>query len=379
MTKGSMCKEGIRMEKTTFSHIIDFNIEINRLKTSNKPGLENDVIELLAEFKKKITPFSHSSPKDYAYITSSAKMTLMSTVCSLGTASTSISPSAQVKILEAGFTGDGVFSGVPFPAWRPVRDEPKFLAACYHLVMNHPGNTNESANSYLLALSMMGFEGGEPFGEFKSCLVEIEAHNPGTSRVEVADYLVRELPLNSRFSNETAAFLQDNGGLNRCLELNMKLDELMGRMIENLEDSSAPLSDLAKIHTLCNSINSHLYTNLAISRSGYQRNAEALLTLALDLKKGGGRILEASESLPNISLTANQVIKIASFSSKSDDIMKRWVSGGTFEEGDIRAAIEQLDAGVQHQVIDRLDLQGLFSSREMNVITGRRLERELGL
>ena len=106
-----------------------------------------------------------------------------------------------------------------------------------------------------------------------------------------------------------------------------------------------------------------------------------MLELALNHRSGdqGASLIGSNGSLSSMRLTASQVIKIASLSAKSDSLMKQKLSSGAFEQEDIKAAVQRLDAGVQYQVISRLDLKSLYSSRELNLIGGKRLELELGM
>lgn len=367
------------MERRAVHHIIDFNLMINRPTNLGSSEVADDLINCLRSFQAEISPLLESSPRDHAYITSSAKMSLMSRLCALGCSKTNMTAPDQIRVLQAGFSGDGPFAGVSFPVYRPVGEDPKFLASCYHFVMNHSGNTDEAANHYLMAISTMGFVGGEPYSELLTHLKEAESASFGESRIDALDYLISGIPINARFNNTTAVVLYENGGVDRCIELKVDLQELFRRMVDGLKNCSASLTDLAKIHTFCNQINSHLFKSLEITRIDHQSNAGELLALALDLSKGSEILLDTSPSLSYLSLTANQVIKIASFSSKRDTIMKSWIDGGVFDDHDIKDAVKRLDASVQHQVIDRLELKSLYSPRELNLITGRRLEREMGL
>lgn len=369
------------MDKQNYQHLIDFLVSINNAHLIEKTGVADELVASVRLLQKKIAPLRQSNPRDHAYIVSSSKMTFMATVCAIGSTSDVMTVVDQIRVLEAGFTGDGLFANVQFPMFKPANHEVKFLAACYCLVMNHSGNTNETANDYLLAVSMMGFAGGESFKALKTHLQQVESARVGQSRIDAVDYLVREIHINPKFTNDAACTLASTGGVHRCLNLKIDPEQLLDRIMENIGSSRTMNSQLPRLHLFCSAINDHLFTSLMISRSRYIKNSEKMLELALNHRSGdqGASLIGSNGSLSSMRLTANQVIKIASLSAKSDSLMKQKLSSGAFEQEDIKAAVQRLDAGVQYQVISRLDLKSLYSSRELNLIGGKRLELELGM
>lgn len=365
------------MDKKAFDHLINFNLSINTVSSKGGSLIADELIRHIESLQVKISPLLVNNPKAHAYVAKSGKMSLMSTLCSLGESNEDMTVSDQIRVLEAAFTGNGPFAGVEFPVFKTEIDQPKFLASCYHFVMKNVGNTNDAGKDYLLAISLMGFAGREPYEQLIGYLDEAEALGSTQMRAESLEFLLRELPLNPSFDNWAALSVATSGGLERCLDLRIDPEQLLGRILENLRVAEGvSLGDLRKIHSFGNQINNHLFANLAITRKAHFENAESLLGMALDLSKGSDRVMEPPGQLALMNLTASQIVKITSFSSKSDDLMRRRISG--YNEKDVKAAIDRLDASVQYQVIDRLEIKDLYTPRELNLITGRRLERDLG-
>lgn len=367
------------MGKKIFEIIFNFNLAIGNIRASQDNCIAGKLIASLQSLQKDIAPLLENAPRDHAFITSSGKMSFMSTVCALGRGSAGMSAIDQVRVLEAAFTGDGPFATVEFPVFMPVMEDGKFLASCYQFVMKHAGNTNDTGRDYLMAVALLGFAGGTQNAALLHALDEMKGSVGHQVSAESLDFLIRELPHNPKFDNQAALTLYANGGLDRCLELSIDPKHLLARMIKNLEDASLPLADMRKLHAFCNEINNHLFSSLVIPRKMHNRNAEALIELALDLNKGNGRVMEPSSTLALMNLTASQLVKITSFSSRSDHIMQSRISMGGYQESDLKEAVQSLDASVQYQVIDRLQIKNLYTSSELNLITGRRLERDLGL
>lgn len=367
------------MGKQLFEIIFNFNSSIGSVRASEGYSTADKLITSLQSLQKEIAPLLESAPRGHAFITSSGKMSLMSTVCALGQSSAGMSAVDQVRVLEAAFTGDGPFATVEFPFFMPAIGDGQFLAACYQFVMRHAGNTNDTGSDYLMAVALLGFAGGTQNAALLQALDEVNEGGGHQARAETVEFLIRELPHNPKFDNQAALTLYANGGLDRCLELSIDPKQLLARMIKNLEDASLPLADLRKLHAFCNEVNNHLFSCLVIPRKTHNKNAEALIELALDLNKGSGRVMQSSSTLAHMNLTASQLVKIASFSNRSGHIMQSRISMGGYEESDLKAAVQSLDASVQYQVIDRLQIKNLYTSSELNLITGRRLERDLGL
>lgn len=369
------------MDKEAYEFLIDFTMMIHYARSCAASQVADELILQMNGFMVEIEPLRDSRPKDHAFIAARAKTSLMAALSH--SSATGMDALDIVRVMEAGFTNGGIFAGQPFPALSTTSDEICFLAASYFMAMNHPKLCVQSADEYLLAVSALGFRGGEPFKRLVDELQRIERARPGQSKVETTYFLVSEIHMNPRFGVDTALTLLAHGGLDRCREIGIAPRELMDKMMHILQTAPASVTDFSKIHGFCSKINDYLFSNLGISHKTFVDYSQKLLTLVLTMSKAwpqkGEGLLESAGPIEDMSLSLNQMLQVASLSSKNDIHFREKLSTSAYEEAMIKAEVRRLDAGVQYQVINRLDLKSLYSPRELHRMNGQRLEHDLGM
>lgn len=369
------------MDKSAFEYIVDFAHAMNGICQKGDPQMADEIIEYMRQFKIAVGTIEFSRSDDGKRIRSAAKTYLMSNLAQLPDEKLHVGNA--VEIMETAFSNNGLFAGEQFPWVMPSKGQVTYLAACFYMVVNNPILSHDSLNHYFELVSSIGFAGGQESRSLAAQLGEIEKVRPGRSKIDVLDNLIREPHMNPAFDNLSALAMCNHGGLKRCLQLGINLDELLFRALDNLSKSPTGHVSLPTLHDFCTEMNDHLFSSLVIGRKIHEENKGKLLGLALNLSKSKPgyveRLIEKAGSIRDISLTASQVISYAILSKKNDLQVREKLTTSSFPQNEIKEAIKRLDARVQYQVITRLELNQLYSSRELNRITGKRLELDLGM
>lgn len=343
--------------------------------------MAEEMITFLRRFDQELELIRDSRPADLAVVMNRTRSILVGTLSAVRDGE--MSATDIIRVLESAFGGGGLFAREAIPWVEPAIGEVKYLAACFYMAMNYAKANRSMSEDCIMKVASMGFMGEADYTRFKDELKVVEKLYPGRSHVDVVDFLVSDLHMNPRFDHKNALLVYASGGLARCLEIGTSPAELMHKIMDNLERTPVSVDDFAKLHQFCTDINAHLFENLSISRNTFSDNAEKLLSLTLKLTKSrpalGAQLAEKVPSIRGMGLSVSEIMGFASVTSKGDNQIKEKLATSSFKDVEIKAAVQRLDAGVQPQVINRLELNNLFSRSEMNRIKGRRLEQDLGM
>lgn len=368
------------MPKTAVEKIVEFNFKLTEICQSGGIDLADKICEYLQVFRNSLNTLEPSRPNEVDRIKSVTKHSLVAKLSTLGPESLDVL--GMIQVLESAFRSNGVFNPVQIPWVECSRKDGSFLSAMYFMSTNYSVSTRESADDCFAKISEIGFAGDKEFFAFLRQMEKIERARPGRSSIQAVESIVREMHMNPRFSNESALKMMENGGLQRCLDIGTDPGELLFKMLDNLSTQSSSYTVLPKLHSFCTELNDFLFMSLKISRKQHLEYGQALFDLAIRLSKSkpdyAEPLVEGIQSIDLMDLSASQIINYAKITNKNDpNVSERLTS--SFDEQEIKKAIQSLDASDQARVISRLKLDALYTTRELTKINGRRLEGELGM